>query len=356
MEDKPAEPAKLDEVPFLCHQQGPRRTSTGPAGAGSPQNPEALPERGAARRLNPQTPGLATEETGSAGACKPLNPGPTPGSGAARKLIPPRPENSLEAPDTSGVCTTLTAGATVVSGAPLKLTPSKPEKSEEEPETAEDWTPLPPRARLGRGAAHNLTPPSPVNSVEGPETAGEGTPLAIGCRAESGAARKLTPQTANSGAGLRTEGACPPLTPGAKPGRGDIPRLTPLLPAATTEGSELGGDWCTTTPCTNLRGRRILALPSANPENAEPEARGSKTADNWPIEAFIAARSASTATNLLAEEASEASSCRRECFSHWNRQTTGLFLLLSRALLSIHHIRLELEKGEVGTLATLVFG
>ncbi|MPC74617.1 hypothetical protein E2C01_068984 [Portunus trituberculatus] len=97
------------------------------AAAGSPQTPKALPERGAARRLNPLTPGLATEETGSTGACKPLNPGATPGSGAARKLIPTRPENSLEAPDTAGVCTTLTAGATLGSRGAPKLTPPKPE-------------------------------------------------------------------------------------------------------------------------------------------------------------------------------------------------------------------------------------
>ncbi|MPC64779.1 hypothetical protein E2C01_058900 [Portunus trituberculatus] len=42
---------------------------------------------------------------------------------------------------------------------------------------------------------------------------------------------------------------------------------------------------------------------------------GNKTADNWPIEAFIAARSASTVTNLLAQGASEASSCQQERFS-----------------------------------------
>ncbi|MPD04697.1 hypothetical protein E2C01_100400 [Portunus trituberculatus] len=67
--------------------------------------------------------------------------------------------------------------------------------------------------------------------------------------------RKFTPPTADSGAGLGTEGACPPLTPGAKPGRGDTLRLTPLLPAATTKGPVPGGDWGPLTSGTNFEGR-----------------------------------------------------------------------------------------------------
>ncbi|MPC86214.1 hypothetical protein E2C01_081034 [Portunus trituberculatus] len=103
-----------------------------------------------------------------------------------------------------------TPGATLGSGAALKLTPPKPEKSAKEPETGGGWTTLTPRARLGRGAAHTLIPPSPENSVKRPGTAREGTPLTIGGRAGHRAARKLTLPTANSGAGLGTEGACPP--------------------------------------------------------------------------------------------------------------------------------------------------
>ncbi|MPC29425.1 hypothetical protein E2C01_022655 [Portunus trituberculatus] len=160
-----------------------------------------------------------------------------------------------------------------------------------------------------------LTLPSPDNSVEGPGTVGEGTPLATGGRAERGAAHKLTPPTANSRAGLETEGDCLPPTPGAKPGRGDTLRLTPLQPAATLQGLSRGGNRGPFTPSTNLGGGRTLAPPSANPENVELEARGNKTADNWAIEAFIVARSDSTATNLLAQGASEASFCRREHFS-----------------------------------------
>ncbi|MPC46073.1 hypothetical protein E2C01_039782 [Portunus trituberculatus] len=166
------------------------------------------------------------------------------------------------------------------SRATLKLTSLKPEKSTEEPETAGEWTLLPSRARLRRGATHTLTPPSPENSVEGPGTAGEGTPLATGGGAEHGATRKLIPPTTNSGAGLGTEGACPPLTPGAKPGRGDTLRLAPLLPAATTEGPELGGERDPPTPGTNVGCGLTLAPLSANSENAEPEARADKTADN----------------------------------------------------------------------------
>ncbi|MPC41478.1 hypothetical protein E2C01_035071 [Portunus trituberculatus] len=160
-----------------------------------------------------------------------------------------------------------------------------------------------------------LTPLSPENSMEGPGTVGEGTPLATSGGAERRAAHKLTLLTTNSGAGLRTEGPCPPLTPGAKPGRGDTLRLAPLLPEATTKEPEPRGDRGSSTSGTNLGEGRTLAPPSANPENAEPEARGNKTADNWPIETFIAARSDSTATNLLAQGASEAGSSRRECFS-----------------------------------------
>ncbi|MPC89925.1 hypothetical protein E2C01_084889 [Portunus trituberculatus] len=41
-----------------------------PGGSWLPTNPEALPERGTARRLNPPTPGLATEETIQSGNLK----------------------------------------------------------------------------------------------------------------------------------------------------------------------------------------------------------------------------------------------------------------------------------------------
>ncbi|MPC40375.1 hypothetical protein E2C01_033932 [Portunus trituberculatus] len=85
-------------------------------GSWLPTNPEALPEKGAGRRLNPVIPGPATEETGSVGTCKPLDPEATPGSGIAHKLIPPRPENSLEALETVEVYTTLASGATHRSG------------------------------------------------------------------------------------------------------------------------------------------------------------------------------------------------------------------------------------------------
>ncbi|MPC69892.1 hypothetical protein E2C01_064124 [Portunus trituberculatus] len=92
MEDTAAKPAKLPSPgnpPGSGAALSPiplpptRPKETGMAGAGSPQTPEDLPERGAARRLNPPTPGPATEEIGSAGACKPLNSGATPGSWAA---------------------------------------------------------------------------------------------------------------------------------------------------------------------------------------------------------------------------------------------------------------------------------
>ncbi|MPC53076.1 hypothetical protein E2C01_046960 [Portunus trituberculatus] len=122
---------------------------------------------------------------------------------------------------------------------------------------------------MGEGRTHTN---STENSVEGPGTGGEGTPLATSGGAECRAARKLISLTANSGAGLGTEGACPPLTPGAKPGRGDTLRLAPLLPAATTEGPEPGGERGPLTPDTNLGGRRTLTLSSANLESAEPEA------------------------------------------------------------------------------------
>ncbi|MPC69233.1 hypothetical protein E2C01_063450 [Portunus trituberculatus] len=83
-------------------------------------------------------------------------------------------------------------------------------------------------------------------------------------------------------------GSLSPLTPGAKPGRRDTLRLAPLLPAATTEGPEPGGDQGPLTQGTNLGGGRTLAPP---------------------------ARSDSTATNLLAQWASEAGSYQQECFS-----------------------------------------
>ncbi|MPC66994.1 hypothetical protein E2C01_061155 [Portunus trituberculatus] len=185
---------------------------------------------------------------------------------------------------------------------------------------------LTPRARLGRGAAYTLTPLSPKNSVEGLGTAGVGTPLTTSSRTECRAASKLIPPTANSGAGLGTEGAYPPptLTPRAKPGRRDTLRLAPLLSAATTKGSKLGGDPGPLKPSTNLGGGRTLTPPSTNPENAEPEAGGNKTADNWPTEAFIAARSDYSWPNGPQKPAPAG-----ENTSHWNLQILSPLLLFT---------------------------
>ncbi|MPC46293.1 hypothetical protein E2C01_040009 [Portunus trituberculatus] len=58
-----------------------------------------------------------------------------------------------------------------------------------------------------------LIPSGPENYVEGPGTVGEGTLLATSGGAECGDTCKLTLPTANSGAGIGTEGACPHSLP-----------------------------------------------------------------------------------------------------------------------------------------------
>ncbi|MPC55719.1 hypothetical protein E2C01_049663 [Portunus trituberculatus] len=215
----------------------------------------------------------------------------TPVSGAAHKLIPPRSENSLEAPDTAGVCTTLTARATVGSRAALKLTHPKIEKSAEEPKTAEDWTPtLSQGQTMERGRTY-------ANSTE---------PRKLRGRARNSERRHATRywRRGRERGRMQTHSHDHQLR-GRAWNRGSLP---PTHSRSQTR-EKLG------PPYTNLGGGRTLAPPSANPENVEPEARGNKTTDNWPTEAFIAARSASTATNLLAQGASETGSCWRERFA-----------------------------------------
>ncbi|MPC29652.1 hypothetical protein E2C01_022896 [Portunus trituberculatus] len=125
---------------------------------------------------------------------------------------------------------------------------------------------------------------------------------------------KNTPLTTNSGGGLGTEGACPhPHSRSQTRERGHTETLHyyQQLPPKGLSRGRLGLPYTRHQP----GGRCTLAPPSANPENVEPEAGGNKTADKWAIETFIAARSDSTVTNLLAQGASEVSSCQQECFS-----------------------------------------
>ncbi|MPC25030.1 hypothetical protein E2C01_018127 [Portunus trituberculatus] len=201
---------------------------------------------------------------------------------------------------------------------------------------------LTPRARLGKGATHVLTPPSPENSVEGPGAAGEGTPLVTSGGAEHGAARNLTPPTTNSRAALGREGVCPPFTPRAKPGREETLRLAPLLPAATTEGPEPKGDWGPLHPASTWgAGTHSLCRPQIL------KTRNQRQGATRPL---------TTATNLLAQGASEAGSCWQERFSLEPPDDLARFFSLAQTLLSILHMCLELEKGEVGTFTTPVFG
>ncbi|MPC40374.1 hypothetical protein E2C01_033930 [Portunus trituberculatus] len=180
-----------------------------------------------------------------------------------------------------------------------------------------------------------LPPPSPENSVEGPGTAGEDTPLATGSRVEHRTARKVSPPTANSEAGLGTEGACPPLTPGAKPGRGDTLRLASLLPAATTEEPEPVG-------------RPGLSYTQHQPEGADAHSlhrlQTLKT-QNWRQGTTRPLTTRGLRSQLLPVRMLLSGTTKR----------LGLLLLLSRTLLTILHKPLELEKGEVGTLTTPVF-
>ncbi|MPC41873.1 hypothetical protein E2C01_035481 [Portunus trituberculatus] len=168
-------------------------------------------------------------------------------------------------------------------------------------------------ATLGSGAALKLTPPKPEKSTENPETVGDWIPLPPRARIGRGATHMLTPPSPEySVEGPGTAGEDTPL---ATSSGAECRTAHKLIPLTANSGAGLG----TVGACP----------PHSHPElNQGDKPVGLRGLRSW----LLPARTLLTGT------------ARR----------LGPLLLLSRTLISILHMCLE--KGEVETLTTPVFG